>query len=244
MLPASELPRQGRERNFIGVHLRQLQLLHDARSTVCGVVERKSATTSVCRAVLDRLRDDVLKRHFLELIDPAADDDVEGPRITDALLFRCVLKPGEALRPVELDRNELGRAPDAWRAEIERYPKPWVSYLQVNEWTSPIRLELFRKSVEHFAASARLVLHCALLLPKYTFPVGLDVVDKFARIPDWLSRPVNTFTAVQAMRIALDEDDVTLFRQLRAMLCGSERKFRLRPGISADVAPTREELQR
>ena len=242
MLPASELPRRGRERNFIGVHLRQLQLLHNARSTVCGVVERESATTSVCRAVLGRLRDDEVrdilheppdlwKRHFMELIDPAADDDVEGPRITDALLFRCVLDPGEALRPIELDRNELRRAPNAWRAAIERYPKPWVSYLQVNEWTSPIRLELFRKGVEHFAASARLVLHCALLLPKYAFPVGLDIVDKFARIPDWLSRPVNTFTAVRAMRIALDEDDVTLFRQLRAMLCGSGREFLLRPGI-------------
>ena len=64
------------------------------------------------------------KRHFLEMIDPVANDDVEGPRITDALLFRCVLDPGEALRPVELDRNELRRAPNAWRAAIDRYPKP------------------------------------------------------------------------------------------------------------------------
>ena len=242
MLPGTRRSRKSGGHNFISVHLRQLELLRDGRPTVCGVIERESSTTSVCRAVLGSLRDDDIrdllpeppaswKRNFLEMIDPAADDDIEGPRITDPLLFRCVLEPGEALRPVELDRNELRRAPNAWRTTIERYPKPWVSYLQVNEWASPIRLELFRRDVERFDDAARLVLHCALLLPKYAFPVGLDVVDKFARIPDWLSRPVNTTTAVRAMKIALDEDDMTLFSQLRAILCGSGRDFLLRPGI-------------
>ena len=242
MLPGARRSRRSGGHNFISVHLRQLELLRDGRPTVCGVIERESSTTSVCRAVLRSLRDDDIrdllpeppaswKRNFLELIDPAADDDVEGPRITDPLLFRCVLEPGEALRPVELDRNELRRAPNAWRTTIERYPKPWVSYLQVSEWTSPIRLELFRRSVDRFDSVARLVLHCALLLPKYAFPVGLDIVDKFARIPDWLSRPVNTSTAVRAMKIALDENDMTLFNQLRGMLCGSGRDFLLRPGV-------------
>lgn len=242
MLPASECPRRDGERNFISVYLRQLELLRDSRPTVCGVIERESTTTSVCRAVLDSLRNDDIrdmlpeppvswKRRFLKLLDPGLDNDVGGARITDALLFRCVLDPGEALRPVELDRNDLRRAPRAWKTTIARYPKPWVSFLQVSEWTFPIRLELFQSEVDRFDAVARLVLHCALLLPKYAFPVGLDIADKFARIPNWLSRPVNTAVAVQALKTALDAEDTTLFRQLRAMLCGSGRDFLLRPGI-------------
>ena len=243
LLPRGEPPRQGRDRNFISVHLRQLEILREAEPTICGVVERESSTTSVCKAVLDSLQDheiqDILpeppdgwRRRFRDLIDPARDDDVEGPRITDALLFRCVLSPGEALRPVELDRNELRRAPHAWLPTIAQYPKPWISYLQVNEWTFPIRLEMFRRSTDTFEDTAKLVMHCALLLPRYAFPVGLDIVDKYARIPNWLSRPVNSATAVRALKIALDEEDTTLFHQLRTMLCGSSRDFLLRPGIS------------
>ena len=243
LLPGEEQPRRGRDRNFISVHLRQLELLRDAEPTICGVVERESSTASVCRAVLASLKNheigDILpeppdgwKRRFRDLIDPAGDDDVEGPRITDALLFRCVLYPGEALRPVELDRNDLRRAPHAWQPTIARYPRPWVSYLQVNEWTSPIRLEMFRRSTDTFENTAKLVMHCALLLPRYAFPVGLDIVDKFARIPNWLSRPVNSATVVRALKIALDDDDTTLFHQLRTMLCGSGRDFLLRPGIT------------
>ena len=74
-------------------------------------------------------------------------------------------------------------------------------------------------------------MHSALLLPQYAFPVGLDIVDKFARIPDWMSRPINTHTAVQALKRALDSGDKRLFDALRRMLCGSQREWLLRPGI-------------
>ena len=241
LLTAPATQRTGRNRNFISVHLRQLELLRDAAPTVCGVVERESTTTSVAKAVLESLKDheiaDILheppdrwKKRFLQWLDPAHHDDVEGARITDPLLFRCVLNAGEALRPVEVDRNEIGRAPNAWLDVIARYPKPWVSYLQVSEWSAPIRLELFEKQAKSFDRPAELVMHCALLLPRYAFPVGLDIVDKFARIPNWMSKPVNT-AVVRAMKIAVEEEDTTLFQQLRTLLCGSGREFLLRPGI-------------
>ena len=242
LLPPGEPPREGRDRNFISVHLRQLEILAAAETIVCGVIERESTTTSACRAVLDSLDDDLIrdflpmppaewKRWFRNAVDPADDDDFEGQRITDSLLFRCVLEPGEALRPVVIDRNEMRRAPDAWRDVIVRYPKPRVSYLQVTEWNSPVRVEMFDKDLDRFKETVSLVMHCALLLPRYAFPVGLDIVDKFSRIPDWMSRPVNTYTAARAMKLALDQDDAQLFDALRRMLCGSGREFWLRPGI-------------
>lgn len=144
LLPG-EPARTGRDRNFISVHLRQLELLQQSKAIICGVVERESTTSSVCRAVLDSLDNELIrevlpippdkwKAWFRHAIDPASNEEYEGQRIPDTLLFRCVLEPGEALVPVALDRNELRRAPEAWKEDvIARYPKPWVSYLLVTE---------------------------------------------------------------------------------------------------------------
>lgn len=243
LLPG-EPPRTGRERNFISVYLRQLELLRDGGAIVCGVIEREASTSSVIRAVLDSLDDHVIrnllpvppaewKTWFRHQIDPSDDPDSEGERITDSLLFRCVLEPGEALRPVMVDRNELRRAPPAWRdTHIVHYPKPYLSYVQVSEWSPPIRLEMFEGHLGSFADAAALVTHCALLLPKYAFPVGLDIVDKFAKVPNWMTRPIATYTTVQALKRALDAGDTKTFDALRRILCGSGREWLLRPGIN------------
>lgn len=243
LLPHNEPLRAGRDRNFISVYLRQLEILSQSAAVICGVVERESTTSSVCRAVLESLDDNVIrdmlpvppaewKRWFRNTIDPSDGDEYEGQRITDSLLFRCVLEPGEALLPVSLDRNEMRRAPEAWKNVIVHYPKPRVSYLQATEWSAPIRIEMFEKDGGRFPQTAALVMHCALLLPRYAFPVGLDIVDKFARIPNWMSRPVNTHTAVQALKRALENGDTQLFDALRRMLCGSSREWLLRPGFN------------
>jgi len=242
LLPGEE-NRQGRDANFISVYLRQLELLAASDAVVCGIVERESHTTSITQAVLNNLQDHEIQRilprppaqwkaWFREAIDPSGDPEAEGPRVTDPLLFRCVLEPGEALVPVAINRNDLRRAPDAWKDKIGQYPIPHVSYLQANEWSAPIRVELFKKDCDRFGEIAALVLHCALLLPRYAFPVGLDIVDRFAHIPDWMSRPVNTHTAVQALKRALDQGDTKLFDALRRLLCGSEREWLLRPRIT------------
>jgi hypothetical protein len=243
LLPG-EPPRTGRDRNFISVYLRQVQLLRDSTSIVCGVVEREATTTSVIRAVLDSLEDDVIerflpvspaewKRWFRDQVDPADDPDSEGQRITDSLLFRCLLEEGEALIPVKVDRNDKRRAPPAWRDDyIVHYPPPYVSYVHVSEWSAPIRLEMFKDDLTSFPDAAKLVTHCALLLPRYAFPVGLDIVDRFAKVPNWMTRPINTYTTVQALKRALDAGDVRTFDALRRMLCGSGREWLLRPGIN------------
>lgn len=242
LLPG-EPPRSGRDRNFISVYLRQLQLLRYAAPIVCGVVEREATTSSVIRSVLASLADHEIaqllpvppaqwKKEFLSAIDPGDDPESEGQRITDSLLFRCVLEPGEALKPVPVDRNELRRAPPAWRDDyIAHYPKPYLSYIQVSEWSAPIRLEMFEKDLGSFSQAAALVTHCALLLPRYAFPVGLDIVDKFAKVPNWMTRPIATYTTVQALKRALDSGDTRTFDALRRMLCGSGREWLLRPGI-------------
>lgn len=241
LLPDEKPIPKGRGANFINVYLKQLQALQNSETVVCGVIEREATTSSVIRAVLNSLDDSVIrdllpvppeewKEWFRNMIDPA-DDGLETGRVTDSLLFRCVLESEEALIPVEIDRNETRRAPEAWKNVIMDYPKPLVSYLQPNEWSSPIRLEIFAKDLPRFDQTADLILHCCLLLPRYVFPAGLDIVDKFAKIPDWMSKTVNTNTAVQALKQALYKGDERLFDSLRRMLCGSNREWLLRPNM-------------
>jgi hypothetical protein len=242
LLPGINSSASGRDANFISVYLKQLEILQYANAVVCGIVEREATTSSVIRAVLNSLNDQLIapvlpmppaewKEWFRGIVDPAQEDDDFGQRITDSLLFRCVLEPGEALAPVEIDRNEMRRAPDAWKDVIIHYPKPFVSYLQPTEWNSPVRLEIFDRDLTTFAKTAELVYHCSLLLPRYAFPAGLDIVDKFARIPDWMSRTINANTAVLALKQAMYKGDERLFDALRRMLCGSDREWLLRPGI-------------
>jgi len=92
-------------------------------------------------------------------------------------------------------------------------------------------MEVFAKDVVRFPGIAEFILHCSALLPRYAFPVGLDIVDKYAKVPNWLSHAVSRTTAVKVMKAALDRGDTQLFDAIRRMLCGSGREFLLRPGI-------------
>lgn len=235
LLPKDEWGRAGRDANFVRVYLRQLQLLQKSKTVVCGVVERESQATSVHKELLRRL----VEHPAVPPLLPRSPDDwaawfvsiAEQFRITDSLLFRCVLEPGEVLDPVAIDRNEMRRAPGAWATDILQYPRPWVSYVLPTEWGQPVRIEVFEKDLKRFKELARLVMHCTWLLPRYAFPVGLDIVDKYAKVPNWMTRPVNTNTAVQALRKALDAGDTATFDALRRMLCGSTRDWLFRPKI-------------
>lgn len=232
LLSDQEACREGRNANFISVYLEQLQILNSVDAIVCGVVERESTSTTVCRTLLNHLNDDQI-RSLLPY--PPAEwrevfiEGIELFRISDALLFRCVLEPGEVVLPVPINRNELRRAPEAWKDIIANYPKPWAAYMLPTEWGHPFRIEIFEKDRSRFPEIAKVLMHCALLLPHYAFPVGLDIVDKFAHVPNWMSRPVNTHTIVQTMKRALDSGDSKMFDALRRLLCGSSRDWFLRP---------------
>ena len=244
LLPGVKPVPKGRDASFVAVYLRQLQLLEQSRASVCGVVEREATTSSVIRHLLNSLEDDLIapilsrppaewKQWFRSIVDPAGEDENLGQQITDSLLFRCVLEAGEALVPVEItNRNDMRRAPGAWQDIIVQYPRPWVSYLQPTDWASPVRMEIFERDRKNFAGIAGLVYHSSLLLPHYAFPAGLDIVDKFAKIPDWMSRPVNTSTVVQSLKMAMNKGDEKLFDQIRWMLCGSDREWMFRPGFN------------
>lgn len=233
MLPDVVPPPTGDNAQFISVYLRQLERLKASETIVCGVVERPGPSNAVSNALLASIPD----HEMAPLVpDPPPTwrkwfaDTLSEFRIGDALLFRCVLSEREYLVPVEIDRNELRRAPEKWRDDyIAKYPKPWISYLLPSDWAGTIRVEIFEKDVHEFDFLVRFLVHSAMLLPGYAFPVGLDTADKFAKVPNWMGRPINTHVVVSALKRAMDTGDSKQIDAIRHLLCGTERDFFFRP---------------
>ena len=122
---------------------------------------------------------------------------------TDTLLLAMLLQPGQYSEPWLMNKFEgLRRGsvslPDVPGEETVRFEglKPGVfgfprirgCYLHVSDITEPVRIEVFDALAdEQLPEVARRVLLYSRLLPGYGFPVGLDIADKYAHIPAWLT---------------------------------------------------------
>lgn len=178
---------------------------------ICGVVERGTLREFSEKVLLERvfrgLRQKGNADYFnqmygrRDLISPTALLDRLG--YTDALLLGMLLQPGEysepwqiakysGLRhgnvslPGEADKSVVDFEP--LRAPEFGFPPVQGCYVCISETTEPIRVEAFNGlGDDQIAEAARRVYLYARLLPGYGFPVGLDIVDKFAKVPTWLT---------------------------------------------------------
>jgi hypothetical protein len=227
LLPKDLKRRSGRDANFIAVQLEQLNRLRSGASTVAGVVERSSMGSPVMRLLIERLHQDEkidakVRREFV--------DKLQGYRITDSVIFECVLDEGEYLEPVEIDKQAPeNKIPAAWYSEIRSYPKPLTTYAKAHTETMPVRVEAFKGGPVPHKQMMALVIHMSRLLPRYSFPVGLDIVDKHAKIPEWMSRQMNAMLAAQLMRKAMDVGNPAAVRVVRRILSANTRDWLFRP---------------
>jgi hypothetical protein len=68
------------------------------------------------------------------------------------------------------------------------FPKVQGCYVKISETTEPFRVEVFEElGKDQIVEAARRAYLYARVLPGYAFPVGLDIVDKYAKIPNWLT---------------------------------------------------------
>jgi hypothetical protein len=74
-----------------------------------------------------------------------------------------------------------------------------------------------------------LILATARLLPGYGFPVALDIVDKFAKVPSWLSKEIGASHKAVLLRKAFESDDRKLQEYAIKMLSVSTRDWFFRP---------------
>lgn len=178
---------------------------------IAGVVERgelrefseKILLERVFRGMRKKGNDDYFNEMFgrLDLNSPKALLDRLG--YTDTLLLAMILQPGQFSDPWTVGKYDGLRhgsvslpgesstttvSFESLTPERGGFPAVQATYLQVTETTEPIRIELFSElGADQVAEAARRAYLYSRLLPGYGFPVGLDVVDKYAKVPAWLT---------------------------------------------------------
>jgi hypothetical protein len=178
---------------------------------VAGVVERGELREFAESVLLERifrgLREKKNPQHFNMLFGRT---DLNSPKAvlerlgyTDSLLLAMILRPGlrteswtvakyEGLRAasVSLPGESFSTTVNfaSLRGADIGFPAVLASYVHVSETAEPIRVEVFADLGDRQAgdASQRVYLY-SRLLPRYGFPVGLDIVDKHAHVPAWLT---------------------------------------------------------
>jgi hypothetical protein len=178
---------------------------------IAGVVERGELRQFSERVLLERVfrglraknNDDYFNKMYgrSDLKSPKALLDRLG--YTDTLLLAMLLEPGQYSEPWEITKyeglregnvslpgeagtNRVNFAP--LRAGKFGFPRVQGCYLHVSGTTVPIRIEVFKDlGGDQIREVTRRSLLYSRMLPGYGFPVGLDIADKYAHVPKWLT---------------------------------------------------------
>lgn len=231
LLPHNNRDRSGREACFASVYLRLLEDLRSSGMNIASVVERASQSILLSTTLLDQLKTLPVSPGASEIEERKR--CVKDYRLTDSVLFHAILNEGEYIVPTAVDRNVEHKRPQYSADIIAQYPKPHVTYLGVGEFAQPLRVEFFDEPPAGYDYCLRLVLHSCRLMPSYAFPAGLDIVDKFAKVPDWMSRPISSTMAVQMLKRAIDTGNPKIIEAAKQMLCGTKRDWLFRPNFNA-----------
>ena len=179
---------------------------------IAGVVERGELREFSERVLLDRvfrgLRAKGNQDHFNRVFGRT---DLNSPRAflerlgyTDTLLLAMVLRPGlrsEAWGVAKYEGLRAGRVAlpgESFSTEVNftslrpgpiGFPAVTGCYVHVSQTTVPIRVEVFSDLGEaQIEEAARRAYLYSRLLPGYGFPAGLDIADKYAHVPAWLTQ--------------------------------------------------------
>jgi hypothetical protein len=229
LLPDDDKRREGRDAKFVTVCLELLNQLKHSKANIASVVERASGSQLVSMTLLDELQ------RTDSSPGPQAIKETKNRirdfRISDSVLFHAILCEGEYLKPTEVDRNVDSKRPNYSRHIIAKYPYPKVTYVGVGEFSQPIRVEFFDgpEPPAGYAECIRLLIHSSRLMPNYAFPAGLDIVDKFAKVPAWMNRPIHSSMSVQLIQQALATGNTTTIDAAKRMVCGTRRDWLFRP---------------
>ena len=210
---------------FMAVYGYLLHQMAQSQVPLIGVVER-SAGTWLAQAVLDKaVEANIVKEDYNRKVVAL----LKRYNIADDFLFGCVLAEGEYVTPTLIKKNEKRRAREKWQQVVEQYKRPFATLLKTTETSFPFRVEMNEAANARQAHVMRTLYHTARLLPRYAFPVGLDIVDKYAKVPDWLSKNISARMAARVLNRTIAEGDARLVAQVRRLLAHTPRDFFYRP---------------
>ena len=153
----------------------------------------------------------------------------------DVLLLSLILEEGEYTKPFMAEKPEVFTG---CKSDLEFMGKklqdtiPFkYSYLKVKSNTFPIRIEFpaYFKEKEIETVINRAYMY-SRLLPNYAFPIGLDIVDKFAKVPQWMT---DAFTKLISIKLSIEASHQNLeeFKQLMGIILMQKRDWLYRPKI-------------
>ena len=203
--------------------------LMDHATPIVGVVERPTGRPLALAVLKALVNDRVINRAASQVVIEL----LTRFDVSDDFLFGCILKEGECLTPLPLSKNAVNRARDRWRPVVAQYPQVHASVVKTAETRFPFRVEMNTAAAEnYFAHTMDFLYHTARLLPQYAFPVGLDIVDKYAKVPDWIARGISAEVSGSILRRAIETGDAKLVSQLRQFLSKNPRDFFFRPVVN------------
>ncbi|GAB4323313.1 MAG: hypothetical protein Kow0091_30660 [Geminocystis sp.] len=226
---------------------------------IMGVIERnnlKEFNFRMFSKIFDDLRKSNQGDYFNKLYGRS---DLNDPKVlldrlnyTDTLLLSMLLETQEFSEPWEISNkyenlgkgkiylpNESSEKDYDWKylkPSNRKFSFPRVTgfYLKVNDTTEPVRIEVFSElGKEQITEAAKRVFLYSQLLPGYGFPVGLDVVDKYAKVPKWMTDAYEKQIKYH-LGVSLQSSQIT-DEEMRKMLIQSiymtKRDWLFRPSI-------------
>lgn len=179
---------------------------------IVGAVERGDETSEFIKTILlarvfrglrHKNRMDRFNKIFGRTDLNDADSLVKKMGYKDQMLLALLLEPGEHSESWEMDKyqglgnNKVSLPGESFETPVKfsslkpgpfGFPLVHACYVRVSENTEPLRIEVFPElGDEQITEAARRVYLYSRLLPGYGFPVGLDVADKYAKVPNWLT---------------------------------------------------------
>lgn len=217
---------------FLYRHLIQAARQRSPIPIIAGVVERgelrEFSERFLLEGVFRGLREKDNANYFNEMYGRS---DLSSPKAlldrlgyTDTLLLAMLLQPGQFSQPwviAKYDGLREGNVSLPGEAGTEQvkfaplkpgkigFPTVEGCYVHVSHTTEPIRVEVFPEldSSQIVEAAQRSYLY-ARLLPGYGFPVGLDIADKFAHVPAWLTDAYGKLIRYQ-LGVSLQRGEIT-----------------------------------
>jgi len=225
---------------FMKFLLTTIQNKSKGRFDIMGVVERSFLTEYIRTILLPQCleRNPAVASKILGASleqDPLknAEKIVEETGYYDALLLSIAMDEGEFTVPVRTQEKYSGFSGplEGFGEVLENEVPIKYSYLKVRHNTLPMRIEIFDwtpdERVEQLIGRTYLY---SRLLPNYAFPIGLDIVDKYVKVPDWMMEAFRYLIMIKFGESLSTYEVIDLVKKMLGQAFIFQRDFYYRPG--------------
>jgi len=228
----------------------------DKGTLVCGVVERSRSTELSQRIIFERFDD--LYKHNRKWFQSVVGKPLTGKTntakakyikefldnlgYTDTLLFGSVLDQGDYSGFQESRANRKQSENREMGLDIglikplehlsELIPHSRYTYIRTSVFNAPFKVEIpdwFSRADEEELIES--VFAFSQFLPKYAFPVNLDVVDKVAKVSNWITNALMMIIRREIFESLLKERRPLTMDEM-ILLGGKARDWNIRPKAS------------